>query len=72
MRKQGQESEWIDLSKEFKIKMGIHQGSVWSPFLFTVWVDNVTELAREGALSELLYGNDFIQMSETIEGLSNK
>ena len=42
-----------------------------SPFLFAVVVD-VTEFAREGALGELLYADDLVLMSETIEGLMNK
>ena len=42
-----------------------------SPFLFTVVIDVVTELARVGALSDLLYANDLVLMSETIEGLRN-
>ena len=41
--------------------------SVLSPFLFVVVVDVVTEFAREGALSELLYADDLVLMSETIE-----
>ena len=52
--------------------MGMHQGSVLSPFLFAVVVDVVTEFATEGALSELLYADDLILMSETIEGHRNK
>ena len=32
-------------------------------------VDVVTEFAREGVLSELLYADDLVLMSETIEGL---
>ena len=39
--------------------MGVYQGSVLSPFLFVVVVD-VAEFAREGALSELLYADDFV------------
>ena len=35
-------------------------------------VDVITKLAREGALSELLYANDFVLTSESIEGHSNK
>ena len=35
-------------------------------------VDVVTEFAREGMLSELLYADDSVLMSETIEGLRNK
>ena len=34
--------------------------------------DVATEFAREGALSELLYADDLVLMSETIEGLRDK
>ena len=47
-----------ELSAEFAIKVGIHQGSVLSPFPSAVVVDVVTEFAREGALSELLNADD--------------
>ena len=50
----------------------MYHGSVLSPFLFAVVADVVTEFARVGALSELLYADDLILMSETIEGLRNK
>ena len=60
------------MSEEFEVKVGMHQGSVLSDFLFAVVVDVVTEYAGEGALSELLYADDFVLMSETIEGLRNK
>ena len=41
-----------------------------SHFPFAVMVD-VTELARECMLSELLYANDLVLMSETIVELRN-
>ena len=50
----------------------MHQGSVLSPFIFAVVVDVVTELARECAISELLYADVLALMSETIEGLMDK
>ena len=59
------------LSEEFEVKVGMHQGSVFSHF-FAVVVDVVTEFTREGALSELLYADDLVLMSETIEGFRNK
>ena len=52
--------------------MGMHQGSVLSPFLLAVVVDVVTEFAREGAQSELLYADDLVLMCETIKGIRNK
>ena len=61
-----------ELSEQFEVKVGMHQGSVLSPFLFALVVDVVTEFAREGALSELLYADDLVMMSETIERLRNK
>ena len=52
--------------------MGIHQGSASSRILFAVTADVVIELARQGVLSELLYADNLIIMSETIERLKNK
>ena len=58
-----------ELSHEFEVIVGMHQGSVLSPFLFAVVVDVVTEFAGEVVLSELLYADDLVLMSETIERL---
>ena len=33
--------------EKFEVKVGMHQGSVLSPFLFSVLVDVVSEFARE-------------------------
>ena len=60
-----------ELSEEFDVKVGMHQGSVLSPFRFAVVVDVVTEFTRENALSELLYADDLVLMSVTILGLRN-
>ena len=35
-------------------------------------VDDFTEFDGHGALSELLYADDMVLMSETMEGLRNK
>ena len=35
-----------ELSEAFNVKVGMHQGSVLSPFHFAVVVDVVTEFAR--------------------------
>ena len=50
--------------------IGIHQGSVLSPFLFAVVVV-VTKFARDGALSQLPNSDDLVLMIETIKRLRN-
>ena len=59
-------------SEEFEVKVWMHQGSFLSTFLFAVVVDLVTEFVRECVLSEVLYDDDFVLISETIEGLRNR
>ena len=57
-------------SEEFGVKVWMHQESVLPPFFAAV--ADVTEFAREGALSEYLYSDDLVLMNETIKGLRNK
>ena len=40
------------LSEEFEVKVMMHQGSVLSPFIFSLVVDVVKEFARKGVPSE--------------------
>ena len=61
-----------ELSEELEVKVGMHQGSVLSPFLLVLVVDVITEFARDDELNELLYADDIILTSETIEGLRTK
>ena len=61
-----------ELSEEFDVKVGMHQESVLLPIIFAVVVDAVTEFASEGAPSELLYADDIVLMSKTIEEHRNK
>ena len=58
----------LDLSEKFKVWM--HQKSVPSLFLLAVVVDVVAELTR-GVLSEFLYVDNYVLMSERIMGLRN-
>ncbi|XP_068671242.1 uncharacterized protein [Montipora foliosa] len=50
----------LELSKEFDVKVGVHQGSVLSP------------LVKNGLMSEMLYADDLVFMSEAMEGLREK
>ena len=58
--------------EEFEVKVGVHQGSVLSPLMFAIVVDVITENARRGEVNELLYADDLVIMSETIEDLEEK
>ena len=60
------------LSEEFGVKVGVYQGSVLSPLVFAIVVDVVTESVRAGLMSEILYADDLVLMSETMEGLREK
>ena len=57
-----------ELSEELEVKVGMHQGFVLLHILFAAVVDVVIEL---GVLSELLYADDLVLMSETVERLRN-
>ena len=57
---------------EFKVKVGIHQGSVLSPLLFALVVDVIIENARRSVVNESLYADDLVLMSETTEDLKER
>ena len=53
-------------SKEFAVRVGIHQGSILSPLIFDVVMDVVTEeVAKEGRA--LMYADDLVLICETKE-----
>ena len=62
----------LELSEEFEVKVGVHQGSALSPLLFAIVVDVITESARNGLMSEMLYADDLVLTSETMEGLRER
>ena len=57
------------LSASFKVKVGLHQGSVLSPLLFAAVMDVVSSEARSGLPSELLYADDLVIMAPAMEQL---
>ena len=50
----------------------MHQESTFSPLLFTIMVDVITESVRNGLMSKMLYVNDLVLTSELVEGLREK
>ena len=48
------------LSEEFSVKIGAHQGSVLSPLLFAMVIDEVTENTRKGWMKQIPYADDLV------------
>ena len=61
-----------EFSQEFLVQVGVHQGSVLSPLLFAIAVDVISENAREGLINKILYTDDLVLMSESMEILKEK
>ena len=61
-----------ELSEEFLVQVGVHQGSVLSPLLFAIAVDVISENPREGLMNEILHADDLFFMSESIENFKEK
>ena len=57
------------LSDEFEVNVGVHQGSVISPLLFAIVIDVVTNEIKEGTLQEILYVDDSVLIAETMAEL---
>ena len=58
-----------ELSEEFEVKVVVHKGSVLLLLVFVIVVDVVIDSVRSGSMSEILYADDLVLMSETMEGL---
>ena len=61
-----------ELSQDILVQVGVHQGSVLSPLLFEIVVHVISENAREGLMNEILYADDLVLMSESMENLKEK
>ena len=57
------------LSEEFSVKVGVHQGSVLSPKLFAMVIDEVMKNVRKGWMKQILYADDPVLMGETMKEL---
>ena len=49
-----------ELSQEFLVQVGVHQGFVLSSLLFAIAVDVISEDAREGLMNEILCADDLV------------
>ena len=54
-------------SEEFKVKVGVHQGSVLSPLLFIIVLEVLLREFCCGVLWEDLYADDLFIIAESVE-----
>jgi len=54
------------ISEEFNILVGVHQGSVLSPLLFIIVMDELTkEIRKESSKWELMFADDLTLTEES-------
>lgn len=59
-------------SESFPVTVGVHQGSVLSPLLFAIVMEALSRECRTGCPWELLYADDLVIISDSIEDLKEK
>ena len=58
--------------KSFKVKVGLHQGSALSPFLFAVIMDRLTDKVRREPPWTMLFADDIVIYEETREEVERR
>ena len=48
-------------SEPFAVEVGLHQGSAFSPFLFAIMMDSLTENIRKEAPWQMMFADDVVQ-----------
>ncbi|KAK3551683.1 hypothetical protein QTP70_022116, partial [Hemibagrus guttatus] len=54
----------VGQSEEFKVEVGLHQGSALSPFLFAIVMDQLSEEVRQESPWTMMFADDIVICSE--------
>ncbi|KAK3558175.1 hypothetical protein QTP86_011873 [Hemibagrus guttatus] len=55
----------VDQTEEFKVEVGLHQGSALSPFLFAIVMDQFSEEVRQESPWTIMFADDIVICSES-------
>ena len=55
----------VGVTESFEVKVGLHQGSVLSPFLFAMILDRLTEDIRQESPWNMLFADDIVLCCKT-------
>ena len=62
----------VGTTESFKVKVGLHQGSTLSPFLFAVIMDMLTDKVRRKPPWTMLFADDIVICEETREEVEQR
>ena len=62
----------VGTTESFKVKVGMHQGSALSPFLFVVIMDRLTDKVRREPPWTMLFADDNVICEETSEEVEQR
>ena len=62
----------VGVTEGFEVRVGLHQGSALSPFLFNIVMDVITEEVREAVPWSILFADDIALSAESREDLETK
>ncbi|KAK3552498.1 hypothetical protein QTP86_012369 [Hemibagrus guttatus] len=57
----------VGQTEEFKVEVGLHQGSALSPFLFAIVMDQLSEEVRQESPWTMMFADDIVIFSESRE-----
>ena len=60
------------ITEEFKVRVGLQQGSTLSPLLFLIVMYRVSKKVRGGLSLEVLYADDLVLMAQSLDELRDK